>query len=389
MNCLIYPKQFESWWLSEAKRVLRHDDDKRCLDHARHYVQRLSDFFTTERGEGFQDYALNVKDLMGYGLFFFPQTYMRVRMVLTELIDFRKWSTEKGQSLRILDLGAGTGAGVCAVLEKFSDVFPKMKMELTAVDQSQSSLKILKQITTDLKSMWPLARVSTCVGDLQRFEPRDESLWDVVLVSFALNEAFEGKSDEEILDWARKWLRKLSGVGVLIFCEPATQEASSRLGRLRDRLLEEKVATVLAPCLHQEACPMLGEKTWCHEVRRWKVPESVDYLNRKLYRSIKDLKWSFLVLSKSKDEVVLENHLRLVAPMHELKGRIVTRGCAADGKLHSYEMQTRGMEKAEKEGVLSIERGNVLKWQKIKLLGDGSLRAEELPQVKFGFPEAE
>jgi hypothetical protein len=104
-------------------------------------------------------------------------------------------------------------------------------------------------------------------------------------------------------------------------------------------------------------------------------------LNRHLFREIGVLKFSFLALRKAAPEAEAGGLelARLVAPMHKGNGKLITRGCAADGTLHDYELLTRRLTRAECDGLLAVERGALVRWRQPRLLGDGrTVRGEEM-----------
>ena len=70
---------------------------------------------------------------------------------------------------------------------------------------------------------------------------------------------------------------------------------------------------------------------------------------------------------------------RLVAPFHELKGRLATWSCAADGALYPCEIQTRHLTRNRIKELMHLERGERVHWRDARVIGDPpTLRAEEL-----------
>lgn len=363
MTAPSYPIQLEQWWLDQARRVTGISDIVPCLASLEKDVERLSDLFTLERAARFGDYARDERLLLAYGLFFFPQTFVRVQLALNELPSF--------QARRILDLGCGSGAATFAVLSHFHE----LDIEARAVDKSLPFLNWAEQLFEANRNLWPRASLETEEGDL--LDLRKEESWDLILVSFALNEALESGTEDEARTWLRRWLDRLAPGGVLMILEPVSQATSERLERLRDWVAREKAARILAPCLHHAACPLLNKgEVWCHEVRRWRVPETLEILNRRLFRSIEDLKFSFLMLKRSEVPEAGANGpdvFRMIAPMRKLKGKLVTAGCAADGGARTYELLTRGLNRAAEDELISIERGTVVRAVDLQPIADGKM----------------
>ena len=166
---------------------------------------------------------------------------------------------------------------------------------------------------------------------------------------------------------------RLAPGGLLVACEPIVRNSALRLELVRDRLLAAGAARVVAPCLHGGPCPLLARDEWCHDVRRWKPPASLRFLNRNLFRSIEHLKFSFLALT-APDAAATPGDAslaRLVSPVHEPKGKIAFRGCAADGALHDYEVLARHTDANERGTLLALERGDVVRCGELEPLKDG------------------
>ena len=381
MTAPSYPIQLEQWWLDQARRITGVGDIVPCLSSMEKDVERLSDLFTLDRAAQFGDYARDERMLLAYGLFFFPQTFVRVQLVLEELSASR---LPAFHPRRILDLGCGSGAATLAALAHFAALVPELAIEAQAVDHSRPFLDWAGRVFEANKNLWPRAALRTREGDL--FDCRGEGSWDLILASFALNEAMESRTEDEAKTWLRQWLNKLSPGGVLMILEPVSRATSERLERLRDWIAENKSARILGPCLHDASCPLvnIGE-TWCHEVRRWRIPETLEVLNRRLFRSIEDLKFSFLALERSDVPGVGAagaNVFRMIAPMRKLKGRLVTAGCAADGGARTYEMLTRGLDRQAEDQLVEIERGTVVRAAELKPIADGkTLRARNFQRV--------
>ena len=379
-----YPIQLEQWWLDQARKLTGIGDIVPCLASLEKDVERLSDLFTLDRAARFGDYARDERMLLAYGLFFFPQTFVRVQLVLGELSGFRGFRLPSDRPLRILDLGCGSGAATFAALKHFSALVPELAVEATALDHSLPFLNWTEQLFEANRNLWPRAALRMAEGDL--FDFRGEESWDLILVSFALNEAMESRTEDEAKTWLRRWLDRLAPGGVLLILEPVSQATSERLERLRDWIAAHKSARILGPCLHHASCPLLNKsELWCHEVRLWRIPETLEILNRRLFRSIEDLKFSFLALERSEVPEVSATGpdvFRMIAPMRKLKGKLVTAGCAADGGARTYEMLMRGLDRPAEDRLISFERGTVVRAVDLQPLADGkTLRVRNFERV--------
>ena len=372
MTAPSYPLQLEQWWLDQARKQTGIENIDSCLASLENEVGRLSELFTREREARFGEYAQNDRLLLAYGLFFFPQTFVRVQLVLDELCCGRGLPISSGRPLRILDLGCGSGAATFAALRFLAARAPELAIEAKAVDRSRPFLKWAERLFDANRSLWPAATLRTGEGDLLTL--REEESWDLILVSFALNEGMESREEEEAKMWLRHRLASLSDGGVLVILEPVSQSTSGRLEQLRDWVAEHRAARILGPCLHQAPCPLLSSELWCHEVRRWQVPGTVQYLNRHLFRSIEDLKFSYLALEHSEapeKRTAKAGVFRMIAPMRKLKGKLVTAGCAADGGARTYEMLTRELDRPAEDRLTAFERGTLIRAVDLRPLADG------------------
>ena len=371
--------------MDEARKFAGIDDIVSCLAALEKDVARLSDLFTIERAARFGDYAQDERMLLAYGLFFFPQNFVRVQFVLSEWTGFRGViPNSAGRAFRILDLGCGPGSATAAALAHFATLAPDLAIEVRASDHSRPFLKWTERLLDANRNLWPSAALRTDVGDL--FDSQGEKSWDLILVSFALNEAMESRTEEETKTWLRRCIDRLAPGGALMILDPASRSTSERLERFRNWVAEAKWARIIGPCLHHAPCPLLQKgEAWCHEVRRWRIPVTLQVLNRRLFRSIEDLKFSFLMLERSDVPVTCASApdvFRMIAPMHKFKGKLVTAGCAVDGEVRTYEILTRGLDRAGEKQLLSIERGDILRAIEPRPLADGqTVRVKKFERV--------
>jgi hypothetical protein len=68
-----------------------------------------------------------------------------------------------------------------------------------------------------------------------------------------------------------------------------------------------------------------------------------------------------------------------------LKGRVQCEGCAADGAIRRYEMLTRKFATADKHAFQKTERGDVVRWGALSLLGDKQTHRASGAAREFGF----
>lgn len=370
-----YPEPLEHAWLQHAMQVTGARQPRAAVARLESAAGSLSDAFTTGRDPSFADYHSDRRALAAYGLFFFPRAFVRTLLALGETCgDFAP--------SRIVDLGAGTGAAGLACLHYFRQTG---KVRLTLVDQSGACLDLSREIYSSGRSLWPESSISTMVADARDY--RGEGGSDLIISSFAINEWMEREpSEDRIVGWVRQQLANLRKGGRLILLEPALRTTVERMERLRDYVVLHALARIIAPCPHHASCPMLAEKRgWCHEVREWRVPESLRWINRRLQRDVHLLKFSMLVLENHPPSAEAADWMRLVSPVRKEKGKYVFHGCGSDGQIHTCEWLTRNLSKEQMSASEILERGDRVLWNKAAVLGDGRTeRGDGPPSIVNG-----
>ncbi len=382
----LYPVALEGWWLEQLRRGFPGRDREVALGKLRKHVSRISDLFTVEREQSTARAYHTPDDVLAYGLFYFPQTYARTALALNELIEFRQWQPDPIRPVRILDIGCGSGASTCAVMASLSDRVASA--EIHGLDQASENLEAARSLTREWE---PAGRTTWQLKFQQRnLQPAaagslalPRGSWDLIVLAFSLNELANQCEDSVLGDWLVRIMANLAPGGVCLILEPALMETSTRLMSLRDWFTETTHLHLWGPCLHRQTCPMLAEgKHWCHEVRRWTPPESLEFLNRKLFRDINHLKFSFLALGRdpAPDLSTSANLFRTISPVARTAGKFSLRGCAADGQLHTYEWLQRHLSKEEKDFLRNTwERGDI-GWPKDSTPTGSGIRAHTHPQ---------
>jgi len=181
-----------------------------------------------------------------------PRTGAALQKILAEVFPQR---TEFAGTLRVLDLGAGTGAAGDAVREAFAG-----RIQLTSVDRVARGTAKGPVLTGDVTNIGQLSR--HLLGGQQ---------FDLIVVAHVLNEL---EPDRQSADRPHRLARLVDGwcqallaeEGTLILVEPALRETSRVLLGVRDLLLAAGTLRVVAPCLFAGPCPALArERDWCHD----------------------------------------------------------------------------------------------------------------------------
>ena len=142
---------------------------------------------------------------------------------------------------------------------------------------------------------------------------------DFVLASYLIGELAD-RERAEVADLM--WERTRD---TLLVVEPGTPAGYQRIIDLRARLIA-KGAHVIAPCPHDNVCP-LAAPDWCHFAQR--LPRSRDHMLMKdADVPFEDEKYSYVALSRAP---LASRAARVLAPPHVGKAGIGAKLCAATG----------------------------------------------------------
>lgn len=363
------PDIIEQFWLQKARKALNLPADaseETLLEKIRTHVAELSDLFTVARPEKFRDYMSDTKLLSAYGLFFFPQSYARASFAARRLLEFYGRNPQSSDgTLNILDLGSGSSPCGLAFASALRSLFPQTEIELTAVDRSRAALDAIPSPAC------PQIKIRTECADLKRFAA-PANCFDFIILGWSLNEIIPANTPdatEKAIVFIKKLSDSLKSTGTLVILEPALKETTERLQRLSDYFALTPATSLfrIAPELGNHVDPLLAEGgiAWNHEVRRWSAPASLEFINRKLFREIQVLKFSWCALGKTPPRLAVETEkmpslLRLISPMEMTKTALRFSAVSATGEKKNIEIPVRGLSKSEcKKIVAEWERGDI------------------------------
>ena len=339
---IAYPSSLENFWVQHTLRELGIN----ALEEKQHlleqHIQRLSDAFTKERNSLTKDYFNDPLAICTYGLFYFPQTYVRTLFAFRDLL-MRGWRPPERCS--ILDLGAGMGAASLAIAAQIPG------SPITAVDRSESSLSILKEAASIQRQT-----VEIHVDDAIHFCSTNRKRFDFIVASFSLSEM-----NVSSVEWTSVFGSMLTPQGIVLILEPSLQSTAEWLEQWRDQLSDANEFHIWAPCLHRQKCPLLQSgKYWCHEVRSWDPPQSLQFVNRRLYREVHITRFSFLAFGKAPPLQFPGLSMRMISPLSKQKRDYLLTGCANDGKAHSFRISGRNLRVENRRLIRKLERGDIL-----------------------------
>jgi SAM-dependent methyltransferase len=316
------------------------------LSHLEPIVETLSAGFTADRPDAFAAYLDDADTRTAYALCFAPQTYARVYEALRGICN--RLPNFPARPLRVLDLGSGIGSAALAAqdfLKERSGIEP----EITCVDWSAHALQAVKELIPS----------ATCYrSDLRTYRP--EGTYDIIVSSFAFNEAFPRQQDAlEALQICHAALSTDAPSFVLLL-EPADRASVPKLHALRSFMPE---APVYAPCPHSKTCPMIATQDGvCHDVRSFRPERAMTLLNRHLRGTVSDVKYAILAFGRKNGPLAEgfndPEFLRLVGPINKAKGILTCRICTGDGQLRRLEIPSAALETERRHTLLTRERGD-------------------------------
>ncbi len=361
-----FPDALESWWWKQATSKWEDSSEEKLLNSMRREIVEQSDRFNKTRTFESGSYGSRDLSILSYGNFFFPRTWQAMVYALSEAYSLRGWKVPNKGPLRILDLGSGSGASGLACLFLLRKWKIENPISLEAWDYSSKSLGTLKSLHRACPALWPNSKVITKRKDLRYALGKEDSLqFDLILMSFSMNEILEKEGIEYQLDWLNQVTQLLKSNGFLIILEPAESQTCNNLQE-SSRALTESSAHLHkhAPYFNNWPCPLIANKSkyYSHEVRRIFPTQTMQKINVPLRLEIGEIKFGMSILGKPKALSFSGKHspCRLVSPIKKSKGVIFFVGIGADGQEYRYEFQRRNLSKEETKDLLSLERGDVL-----------------------------
>lgn len=188
--------------------------------------------------------------------------------------------------------------------------------------------------------VWDAVNVVPRTGEIAFDEPSGPTgEADALIVANAFNEWLppRGRSTEPIRAFVHCALRAVRKGGELFVMEPANRVVSWGVMELRNALIHAGVS-ILAPCTHHAACPLLDSRlrSWCH-FRKAVTPHPAHAaLPSPLGTGREDVAWSYLHARNGSRESPSEPNFALARvlgdPMKVELGRGVY-ACGPDGRM--------------------------------------------------------
>lgn len=295
-------------------------------------VAQLSELFTADRANLQAGYLNQPQFRAAYLLYFLPINFAKTRWVLEDLPD-TFWNKKR---FRILDLGCGPGSATLAFLDLLQSKNPRAELEIVLVEQNAH---ILRDAQALIKAFAPKTRLVIHAFPLWLHGFRFQGEYDLILMSHVLNELVKLGAQERA-EWLFPRLEQhLTPSGICALLEPALKRPTRELMALRDHLIEDATFSVLAPCLHNQVCPMLAatRNDWCHFYVDWQEPEYLQQLDRLVKNDNRFLKVAYLLLGRKSawQQTIYrpENYFRVVSNRMKTRGKTESVLCGPPGRL--------------------------------------------------------
>jgi ribosomal protein RSM22 (predicted rRNA methylase) len=316
-------------------------------------VSELSDLFTSERAELRAGYLNRPELRAAYLLYFLPINFAKGLDVLGRLPE-EFWRRD---SYRVIDLGCGPGSVSLAFAQLLLERNPKAKVEFTLVEQNPA---ILQDAQNLLRFRMPQAEIKAVKAWLHAFHFAGE--YDLILMSHVLNELVKLGAQERA-EWLMPNLqRHMAKQGLVAILEPALKRPTRELMALRDHLLESGNFTVLAPCLHDQRCPMLAAtlQDWCHFYVDWKEPEYLQKLDKMVKNDNRFVKVAYLILAHPQAFASnrREKLYRVVSNRMATRGKTEAVLCGEGGRMTLTRLDKERTE--ANRGIDDIRRGDLV-----------------------------
>ncbi len=290
------------------------------------FAREISDLFTKKRASMPENYFATAHLRAAYLAHFTLINCVKTSLCLKEL------QLPPGNApIKILDIGCGTAAALAAA----SATFPERKLEMTGMDASAEILEdasdFLSNIVTDAQNY---RLINKAISNKPIIDLNLNEKFDIVIAVNLFNEFQSGSYSnfiQSIMD------ENLADEGHFIVVEPALKNTSRALMAQRDTLAQLSACKIVAPCLHRKGCPMLSanDRDWCHFYAEWKSTQASKNMDTLVGTDRTHLKYSYLILKKSKKVSTADSILahRVVSSPLKSKGKLEFVLCGSDGSL--------------------------------------------------------
>jgi ribosomal protein RSM22 (predicted rRNA methylase) len=267
---------------------------------------RAATISQTYRGGGGSAAIRSDSDALAYALARMPATYAAVIASLNAVREIRPEFAPQS----LLDIGAGPGTATWAATQAFRSLH-----DVAAIDANPA----LRMLALDLVRDEPRLSALRYIRSEASAGLRDAAASDFVIASYVIGE-LNGGALATLGDMM--WSKTLD---TLLVVEPGSPAGYARILDLRRRLIAQG-AHVIAPCPHDDACP-LTTPDWCHFVQRLPRLRAHKHL-KGAELPFEDEKFSYVALSRTP---VQRHPARVLAQPLVTKVAVTAKLCTAEG----------------------------------------------------------
>jgi ribosomal protein RSM22 (predicted rRNA methylase) len=246
------------------------------------------------------------RDALAYALARMPATYAAMSACLAAIGEARPGFAPQS----MLDVGTGPGTAAWAA----TDVFQSLS-DILLLDANATLISLARALAATTERLADAGFRSGSATELLANAPGA----DLVIASYVVGEIDE----RERAHLAKTMWEKTRDT--LLIVEPGTPAGYARIITLRTQLLA-KGAQVIAPCPHENPCPLVAPD-WCHFAQR--LPRSRDHMLMKdADVPFEDEKFSYVALSRHPAEMRAS---RVLAQPRVGKAAIEAKLCTVSG----------------------------------------------------------
>lgn len=183
----------------------------------------------------------------------------------------------------ILDLGAGPGTASLAALDRWSSI-----NHMTLIENHPLMINFQQSLWAAVTGNYSYELINK---DLDKLDTLPVINFDLVILAYVLGELSPLQREKVILEgWKR-------ANHYFVIVTPGTPYDFEYLLTVRDLLLKQE-AQLVAPCPHQDRCPLSATSDWCHFSVR--LERSLSHkLTKQGTLNYEDEKFSYMIFKKS------------------------------------------------------------------------------------------
>jgi ribosomal protein RSM22 (predicted rRNA methylase) len=270
-------------------------------------AERISSLYRERAGSAVA--VRDETDALAYAITRSPATYGAVRNVLERLAERNPEFNPKS----VLDLGSGAGAASWAVCDRW----PQIGV-ITQIDCNGPLFALNAKLAGNAQSE-ALRGAKRVTADVTRVLDADAA--ELVVLSYMLAEM----ADPQVQAVLKQAWERCTGAMVVV--EPGTPVGYRKILAVR-RFALENGGRILAPCPHEEACPLVAPD-WCHFAQR--VERSRDHrMVKGAELPYEDEKFSYVIAVREAIFVPAVAARILARPLED-RATITVKLCRIDG----------------------------------------------------------